>query len=222
MAPLVVAAAAAVTIAPWTIRNAAVFGEFVPTTTQSGAALAGIFNDEARAFNRYPGTWRPPLAARMYVDLYRRRDLNEAQLDSRLRSRALDYAADHPDYAAEAAWFNTLRVFELAPADPTIYRFDQRQQNLSPAMVDVVRWSSFLLMAVALAGAALLVARSRGQRGPLFIWLFPLLAVGGPAILGLTRYRGPVYPFLAMLAAIAIVDGSQWLVRRRDAEPAPA
>ena len=41
--------AAALTVAPWTIRNYDTFHAFVPVSTQFGSALAGTYNSEAKA-----------------------------------------------------------------------------------------------------------------------------------------------------------------------------
>ena len=64
-APLAVVAAAALTVVPWTIRNTLEFDQLVPFTTQSGFAMAGAFNDEARDFPAYPATWTLPQETRV-------------------------------------------------------------------------------------------------------------------------------------------------------------
>ena len=53
--PVLLVAVALLTVAPWTIRNAVVLDSFVPVTTQLGSALAGTYNDEARADDAEPG-----------------------------------------------------------------------------------------------------------------------------------------------------------------------
>ena len=53
--PLVLVVAAALTVAPWTIRNESCSHAFVPVSTQFGSALAGTYNSEARADKRQPG-----------------------------------------------------------------------------------------------------------------------------------------------------------------------
>ena len=57
-APLVLCVAAALTVAPWTIRNYETFHAFVPVSTQFGSALAGTYNSEARADKVNPASWR--------------------------------------------------------------------------------------------------------------------------------------------------------------------
>jgi hypothetical protein len=59
----------------------------------------------------------------------------------------------------------------------------------------------------ALAGIVILLRRPRAGRGPAFMWAMPaLLLAAAVVIIGSTRYRAPLYPFMAILAAIALTD----------------
>lgn len=216
-APAVVVAAAALTVAPWTVRNAIVLDAFVPVSTQAGVALAGTYNDQSRGFDPYKGTWVLPEKTRMYGPLFAQEGLNEAGLERELRSRALRFARDHPGYVLELAWLNTARLLELAPASPHAIDADRRQRGLSEAAAGVSRWSLYAALLLALAGAAVLWRRGRGRRGPGFVWLVPVLMTAAAVpIVAIPRYQAPLYPFLVLLAAVALVDAHDrtWRWRR--------
>jgi hypothetical protein len=204
--PAVVVLATALTIAPWTIRNAVVFDRFVPVSTQAGYGLSGTYNDESRADHRYPARWRGPQVTAAYGPLFRRPGVDEAELDADLRSRAADYAIDHPLYVAESIWWNGLRMFDLARRHPDDVSGLRRERGLGRGADRLVTWSGYAIEVAALFGLLVLAALPRGRRGPLFLWLIPpLMVIGALAILGNSRYRAPVEPFLAVLAALALV-----------------
>jgi 4-amino-4-deoxy-L-arabinose transferase-like glycosyltransferase len=52
--PAVLVVLALLTVSPWTIRNAVVFDRFIPVSTQLGSALAGTYNEQARADKENP------------------------------------------------------------------------------------------------------------------------------------------------------------------------
>jgi 4-amino-4-deoxy-L-arabinose transferase-like glycosyltransferase len=206
VAPAAVLLAAALAIAPWTVRNAFVFDRFVPVSTQAGFGLSGTYNDISRGDERYPARWRHPRTTAEYGSLFRRPGLDEAELDAKLRRGALDYVADDPPYVAESLWWNTLRMFDLARRHPADVSGLRRERGLGRASDGVVVWSGYGIELVALGGVLILLALPRGRRGPIFPWLIPpLMVVGAIAILGNSRYRAPVEPFLVFLAAIALV-----------------
>ena len=220
-APLAVVVAAGLTVVPWTIRNTLEFDQLVPFTTQSGFAMAGAFNDEARGFPGYPATWTLPQETALYGPIYTRTDLDEAELDQELRSTSVEYMADHPGYVAEVTVRNVLRTFELMGLEPSSRLADERQLGLSPGAARAVRASYYVLALFAIAGLLALARWERGRRGDWWIWLVPVLMVLAAAwVIASTRYRIPAYPFMVFLAAIAIVD---LLERRRlDRPPLPA
>jgi 4-amino-4-deoxy-L-arabinose transferase-like glycosyltransferase len=205
--PVAVVVAAVLMVVPWTIRNAITFHGFVPISTQSGFALAGIFNDEARIYPGYPGTWVLPEVTRRYSPLYRHPTVDEARLDRRVRSRALSYAVDHPFYVFEETGLNALRILSLAPGAPIENSSDDQQIGLKPNWVRPVKWSWFVLGAIAIFGVVLLLRRPAGRRGPLFVWITPaLMVLAAAASIGSHRYRAPAYPFVIFLAAIALAE----------------
>ncbi|HKP90199.1 MAG TPA: glycosyltransferase family 39 protein [Thermoleophilaceae bacterium] len=206
--PVVLALAAALTLAPWVVRNTIVFDRFVGLGTGAGYALSGTYSPESRARAQHPGQPFAPNELRSYRRALARRDLDEAELVGLLSDRATRYIRDHPGYVVETAAWNLLRVFDFERAGP----FGTDLQALELEALGVGRLDSkvvwlgslYLVLALALLGA---VAEARGaRRAPVFVWLAPLLLLlPALAIYGLPRYRAPIDPFLVMLAAVGCV-----------------
>jgi 4-amino-4-deoxy-L-arabinose transferase-like glycosyltransferase len=216
-APAVLLAGAAMALAPWAVRNASELDAFVPVSTQAGFGLAGTYNDQARADSDYRGGWRAPLSVREHADLRGGRGLSEAQLERELRDRALDYAAEHPGYALEAAGLNALRAFALDPVPERIDRAERGERGIGRVAATAVTWSTWLVLMLALAGAILLVRARPARRVPAFVWAIPVLMVAvAVALSGQLRHRAPAEPFLALLAGVPLAAA---LERRYGAAP---
>jgi 4-amino-4-deoxy-L-arabinose transferase-like glycosyltransferase len=197
---LLLLAVAALVIAPWTIRSSSELDSFIPTTTQAGFALAGVYNDEARDDDDYPAAWRVPVMAPYDQILRTARDKDEDELEREFRSEALGYIADHPLYPGRVVYWSTVRMLNLA--DPEVEKFSAREASVGTTYAKFNRWSTWLLVAVAVAGAFTAAARA----APRWLWLTPvLLWLSIAIVIGATRYRTPVDPFLILLAALAIV-----------------
>jgi 4-amino-4-deoxy-L-arabinose transferase-like glycosyltransferase len=195
---LVLLAAAVLVLLPWTIRNTTTFDTFVPTTTQTGFTLSGAYNDEARGDDRFPAAWRPPTMAPYDRILRDKEGKDEADLDREFRSEALSFAADHPLYVPRVVFWATVRMLNLA--DPELEELSGLEAGVHSGWVKLNRYSTWLLLALAVAGAVL-------ARPPPWFWLFPLLLWLSVAIaIGATRYRTPIDPFLILLAAGALTS----------------
>lgn len=212
-APAAMVAAFALTLAPWTVRNAVVLDAFVPVSTQSGFALAGTYNDQAREFRGFRAFWLPPERVAALRPAYRDRSLSEAELSGVLRGRASDYVRQNPGYPAEVALVNGLRALNLQGPEVERYLapFEGYPEDLATASV----YAFWVLAAIALAGAFTRAARA----APRALWLLALvLGFSSVLFLGLTRYRAPADPYLILLATAALMA----LRRRRDAAlPSP-
>ena len=203
-APALLVAVALAAVAPWTARNASVLDSFVPVSTQFGAALAGTYNDEARADREYPASWRSPQRIDQYQHLLgppRRQQLPEPQLDKELRAVARRYAADHPTYVGKVAFWNTVRMLELAGLDWSRHTAATISVEPDWAEAGVVCFWLFALLAV--AGA--LTLRRRGI--PLHVAAIPLLLYLSVVfmVFETPRYRTGIDPFVILLAAVALV-----------------
>jgi 4-amino-4-deoxy-L-arabinose transferase-like glycosyltransferase len=216
-APALALLVGALTIAPWTVRNYIVAGRFIPVTDQLGFSLAGTYNQASFDDKPDHAPWQVPAAVQPYSRLFIP-SVDEGTLDVVLRRQALDFARDHPGYVADATFWNTLRTFYLA--DPGVYAngepVTERGVGVSRGALEPI--GLFLVLALAVLGAIVLVRRlalpigsadgapTPPSRGPLFLWLTPVLLVASALpIIGLPRYRAPMDPFLVMLGALGAI-----------------
>lgn len=212
-APAALVAAALVAIAPWTVRNAVAFEGFVPVTTQLGAALAGTYNDAARLDHRHPASWRSLRRVPDYQYLVRHSRwvrIPEPKLEDELRDAALRYAAHHPGYIAEVALWNTRRMLDLAGMSWSRHTASTISVDGGWAQAGVVAF--WLFAAAAVAGALTF----RGRRTPRYVAAVPALVYLSVVFLvaETPRYRTGIDPFIAMLAAVALVTGWDRVARR--------
>jgi 4-amino-4-deoxy-L-arabinose transferase-like glycosyltransferase len=202
-------AAFAAVLAPWTIRNVEVLHALVPVSTEEGYNLAGQYNATVAA----PGTWQsiwqipeaiPDLAGRLRPLYTRPGGVNEAQLDARLRSLAIDYARSHPGDVPRAIANDTLRLFDIGGPGHTA------QTATVDSVLDAPAWlrgalhvAGLAIGVLALGGLAIAIRRRR--LGPWWLWAIPALVwlVTVPA-LGTPMKRAPIDPFLILLAAVAL------------------
>jgi hypothetical protein len=207
-APALLVVAAALTVAPWTIRNAVVMHAFIPVTTQSGYTLAGAYNDAARLDPREPGAWRvasaDPAYARLLAD-----HPDEVTLNGRLESKATRYIGDHPGYVPTVFAWNVRRFLHLGS-----YAFARRSYaayGLPRRAQDIAILSFYPLLVLMLAGIAVGAVR----RVPWAVWLFPATMLTVLFIEAGMRFRAPIEPFMALLAAVAIERGASAVAARR-------
>ena len=210
--PAVLCLVAGLTVAPWTIRNERVFGMFVPVSTQLGSALAGTYNDAARADTVNPASWRSLKHVRDYARFTSQiRREPEPVLEQQLRTASLDYAKAHPGYVAKVGWWNTVRTFDLAGL---------HRSRATAAVIGIGRSWSDAGVVCFWAFAALAVAGSLGgyaRRTPAFVWAVPVLMFLSVIFLVVEtpRYRTPIDPFVIILAAMALAGLSGRRAGRR-------
>lgn len=198
-APLTMLVAAAVTIAPWAIRNTVQFHEFVPISTETGYALAGTYNAAAQYDTQYPALWTPP-GVEIYAYLHAHPKANEAQIGDDLTTFARRYVGAHPAYPLEVGYWSGVRLFNLA--GPGYERFSAPFAGYPPTLA----WWSVIAFYVLAVLALLGVAIGRPRRAPWALWGCPLAIVLSTLFFaGLTRYRAPADPFFIMLAAIGLL-----------------
>lgn len=200
---LVIVGVTAATLVPWTIRDEAVFGRFLPFGTQDGYTLAGTYNSDASHADQFQAVWRNPEGTSDYGGLFHRPGIDEGALDATLRHRALSFAVHHPNYVLTAFGLNTLRIFDVSH-NPEV-GLAYREENVSR---DARRWLRLALyVVVGLAIVGVLLSARQARRWPAWLVAVPLLmllSVAGE--LSSPRYRAPVDPFLVMLAAITVAS----------------
>jgi 4-amino-4-deoxy-L-arabinose transferase-like glycosyltransferase len=212
--PAVALAVAALSVVPWTIRNAVEFHDFVPISDQSGFLIAGTYNETSAHDPVAPGLYRPANFVPSLRPLVFNRSLDENQLSRKLGAAGRRYARKHPGYVPRVLWWNGLRLLELSrPFANTrlTYEFLGIERGYADAVV-----VSFWLVAL-LAVAGLVLGSLRGV--PAWLWITPLLLfVGVIWISSDVRYRLPIEPFLVWSAAVALVAAFE---RVRGRRPAP-
>lgn len=207
----------ALALAPWTIRNAVVFGEFLPLGTQPGITAVGVYNDEA-AQGTFYGVWRGPEKIGAFTPLLAQPGTTEADLDARFRAEALRYARTHPGYTARVFARHLLQLLELRDVS-LLATSGFAEAGIPEGLARRSTHGGFLvLLALAAAGAVLLVRRHTLR--PLWLWSVPVLLLLSMApFQGIARYRLPVDPFLCLLAGVAITTALARLDRRSDRMP---
>jgi 4-amino-4-deoxy-L-arabinose transferase-like glycosyltransferase len=201
LAPALLVAAAAVTIAPWTIRNAVVMHRLIPISDETGITLVGTYNSASAANAPVPYKWRIfygiPDERTLIASASR---LTEPQLGDRLQHQALHYIGTHPLSPLVVAYHNTLRLLELEGASAWQASAKAMGLNNGAAHTGVV--SFWVLCGLALLGALSPTAR----RAPGWLWAVPLLFALSVVLVNVEtpRFREPVEPFLIVLAACAL------------------
>ncbi len=219
LGPAVVILAAALTIAPWTIRNAVVFHAFIPISDEAGYTLAGTYDQVSMANHRFPANWveaehgASPEYARILRE-GRREHWNEPTYGSHLQAQALHEIAHHPAYVLKVAYWNAIRMFSVAEIRLARNNLHDTDIPLAPALA--LMNTAPLLEILAIGG----LFDRRTWRVPWWFWLVPLLLLTNLFVTGFLRFRAPIDPFLVMLDALCLVG--LWETRPgRRREPPP-
>jgi hypothetical protein len=207
--------ACALAIAPWAIRNARAYHEFVPLSTHGGLTAAGTYNRIAAKDGPIKGIWYPPFWVPEWRPLFLGK-LDEAQIDKRLRRYARSYATGHPGYVAYVIGTNTLRLFDIGPGHSLSSRAWYGEMSVPRPARAPTSWSVWLLVAFGAAGLLILRAsRVPIRAGPVFLWVAPLaLWLSVVWVDGGVRFRAPLDPFIVLLAALVgvrLADGREAL-----------
>jgi 4-amino-4-deoxy-L-arabinose transferase-like glycosyltransferase len=199
--PVALVVAAALTVAPWTIRNAVTLHAFVPVSTQFGSALAGTYNSEARADKVNPASWRTLKRVDDYRPIFNQiRSTPEPVLEKQLRSASVEFVKDHPAYVLTVGYWTTRRMLDLAGMDWSIHTAATISATRGWAIAGVICFWIFALLAI--VGAT----TRRARAAPLWVWTVPLLMYVSVVFLVVEtpRYRSAIDPFIVLLAALAL------------------
>ena len=205
IAPALLIAAAAITIAPWTIRNAVVMHSFIPVSDETGITLVGTYNPASAADPQVPYKWLIFYGIPGEGPLIRQGShLTEPQMSAKLERQALGYIAKHPFSPIEVAFHNTLRMFELEGS--FAWHASAKAQSIASDRAGVGVVSFWILCGLALAGSFTQLTRA----APKWIWFVPLLLALSVVLVNVEtpRFRAPVDPFLILLAAAALVTAA--------------
>jgi 4-amino-4-deoxy-L-arabinose transferase-like glycosyltransferase len=196
---VLVVACGALTVLPWTIRNADQLHAFIPVSDSPQMALAGVYNPISPTED---GTW-VPYGGSAYASLAKGLPAhnNEAVFADREAHAAEVYAEHHPAYIPKLAFYNTVRLFDLrGPTDSNWLA------PLIPWPVHFIELSVVSFYLVALIGLFGLVT-GRLRRVPCFVWTFPILWWVTIALsTSILQYRFIIEPFFVLGAAVTLLE----------------
>jgi 4-amino-4-deoxy-L-arabinose transferase-like glycosyltransferase len=184
--------AAALVLAPWTIRNWSVFDRFVLISVNDSTVLAGANCDRAY-YGADVGNWR-------FDCISPKTRRNEAAQAAVWRREGLEYARDHLGRLAVVIPVRVLRTFDLYQPRRQVLFAEGRHVRMEQAGVATY----FLLLPLAAIGA--LVLRRRRQR--LWILLAPFVLVLVTCVIGygIPRLRHSAEIPLLVLASVGIAE----------------
>ncbi len=204
-APALLIAATALTILPWTIRNAVVMHRFIPVSDETGITLVGTYNAASAANPGVPYKWRIFYAIPGERSVIREAPgLTEPQIGDKLQHQAVHYIAQHPLSPLEVAYHNTRRLFELEGT--FAWRASAAGISLPIGLARDAVIGLWILCLLAVAGAFSRPVRT----APKWIWVVPLLLVLSVVLVNVEtpRFRAPIDPFLILLAAAGLASAA--------------
>jgi hypothetical protein len=178
--PAILLAGVVVSVTPWAVRNAVVFGEFVPFTTTGGITLhAGMNELEMELPFRKRGQGR---AATYKAALVMARERTEVTDDRELGRQAVRFAADHPGDALSITAAKAMLLWTPV----------QRKGNAAVyALATLLAWWA--------------IVRGVRFKTPLVGPLLAVMTFVGLVFLAIPRYRAPYHPYVFLLAAAVLV-----------------
>jgi hypothetical protein len=202
-APLLLVAVTALTIAPWTVRNAVLLHRFVPISDETGITLAGTYNSTSAANREIPYKWTWYGVVPAYKPIARRSlGMTEPALSDRLTSAAFHYIGDHPLSPLQVAYHNLRRLLELEGT--AAWHDSTASIGLSEGTARIGVYGFWVVAALAAMG----LFTRRARKAPEWLWVIPILLAWSVLLVNseTPRFRSPVDPYLIMLAACAIVS----------------
>ncbi|MGN6869853.1 MAG: ArnT family glycosyltransferase [Solirubrobacteraceae bacterium] len=200
-APALLIATTALTILPWTIRNAEVMHRFIPVSDETGITLVGTYNAASAANPGLPYRWRIFYGIPGERALIRQAShLTEPQISGKLQHQALHYISAHPLSPLDVAYHNARRMFELQGTFAWHASASAISLPLSVARDGVIGF--WIVCLLALAGAFSNPVRT----APKWVWAVPLLLALSVVLVNVEtpRFRAPIDPFLILLAAASL------------------
>ena len=186
-------------LAPWMIRNARTFEEFVPLST-NGSELIVYANCDEVYHGRLIGFWSFRCQER-YRTEFGDPEGDESQEAAFWRDVGVDYARDHIGEVPKIVAIRVLRQWELFRPWQTIDFSTIENRDKDSAALGLGMY--YVLAAGAIAGAIML----RRRKVPLLPLGAQFLSVTLTAAYayGTVRFRAPAEPVLCVLAGVAAV-----------------
>jgi hypothetical protein len=185
------------TLAPWWIRNAVVYGAFIPTTLNVGESLYDGWNPQADGGSNMAFIDEAKKAAPHSDAPWQRREMEE---DRRWRDQSLRWAADHPGRVLELAVIKAARYWSPRP---NAGEFRNPTVDIGCTQYTAVAY----LFAV--VGLVALIRAGRWQIATLCVTPLLYFCAMHMVFVSSVRYRVPVMPFLLLLS------GAGWAIWKK-------
>ncbi|MBI5709031.1 MAG: glycosyltransferase family 39 protein [Candidatus Eisenbacteria bacterium] len=196
----------ALTVGPWTLRNALVLHAFVPVTTGAGGALLASNNAEVWG----DATSRGGATSGLWDRLTRTefRGLSETEVDARARARAVAFLRAHVAEWPAMAAAKLSRFWRVRAEGGTTGSWQRAGSPLARVLrrVDPLLLWSVVVLPLALWGAALSLRGPRRWFQSLGLWVVLCFTLLGVVFFGSLRMRVPVEPLVVMFAAAGFED----------------
>jgi 4-amino-4-deoxy-L-arabinose transferase-like glycosyltransferase len=191
-------AAAALVVAPWTIRNLSTFEKPVLVSTNDGTVLTGA-NCHRTYHGRDLGFWRTDCRSKPTED-------DESEQSATWRDEGLDYMGGHAGRLVVVVPVRVLRTWGVW--QPVRQTKEAEGRDRTTETLGVIVY--FVLLPAAVYGAILL----RRTRAPLWVLMVPpiLVTLVSATAYGYTRFRHGADLVIVVLAGLALAE---LLARRR-------
>jgi len=205
----------ALTVGPWTLRNALVLRSFVPVTTGAGGALLAsnnpeVWSDPARRGGATSGYWDGLMRTEYH-------GLSEPEVDVRARARAVAFLRGHAAEWPAMASAKLARFWRLSAEGGTTGAWQRAGSPLARLLrvVDPLFLWSVVALPLALWGAALALRGPRRWFQSLGLWVILYFTWIGVVFFGSLRMRVPVEPLVVAFTAAGLDDLGKRLRARR-------
>jgi len=199
--------AVVIVITPWAIRNADVFGEFIPVSTNGGDNLCVGFHPGVTGHFEIPPYCD---TGEFYID----GPDAEARRNTETTDLAIKWATDNlgalPALSVRKLWYTYEHDHDALRAVESY----EKDRFLASPLRSLLRWTSdlyfYAVMAATVVGTVLVARRAWPERttNPALMALLTVTAVSAVVpilFFGETRFKVPATPCFALLAAFAIM-----------------
>jgi 4-amino-4-deoxy-L-arabinose transferase-like glycosyltransferase len=204
----------ALTIGPWTLRNAIVFRAFVPVAARGGGALLVGNNPDAW----YDPSLRGGAANRIWDDMVRNefRGLSETQAQALAQQRALEFIREHPADLPAAALAKLKRFWRLSAEGGGTGNWQRPGSPFNAVLsrLDPLRLWSIVIFPFALWGLLLSLRGPRRWFQSLSLWVILYFCLLTVVFFGSLRMRVPVEPLVVLWSAAGMLDARRRLPGR--------
>ncbi len=198
--------AVALSIAPWTIRNAIVLHDWIPITTGGGRTLLDannpvVWDDPALRGNAISTAEREPWKTRF-------RNHSEAEVDRIASREAIAFGLSRWRDWPTVAWAKLSRFWRLTALTESTgrwFRTGSLPDRLLAALDPLLLWSLVVLPCAAW-GLVRTLRWTRRHFQLLPLWVIAWFSLSSVVFWGALRMRVPAEPLVLLYAAVGLVD----------------